>query len=229
MTRFRTTKFIRSATIGCALTVTCASYAVGFNFTFDNDVQGWTRGNLTSFVNVSDMNTNGPAVWATTGSNGYITGDDHAAYAFHFSPNLGGGHGGLFGNAFTYDFYSQFSGGLAPQIVLKATTDFLVLEQAIPASAGFISYSHLLNDSQAWYFNSSPYLTGPGAVLATNAQIQAVLSDLQYIGISTDIDDTDLTWTDNVRAVPEPASLIALSLGLAALARGRKKSAGTTV
>nr|MCU0317002.1 PEP-CTERM sorting domain-containing protein [Fimbriimonadaceae bacterium] len=92
------------------------------------------------------------------------------------------------------------------------------------ASTGFISYSHMLDDSQPWYFNGSPYLTGPGAVLATNAQIQAVLSDLQYIGISTDIDDVDVTYTDNVKAVPEPVSLVALSLVLATVARKRRKS-----
>ncbi|MCU0316351.1 MAG: hypothetical protein MUC92_07145, partial [Fimbriimonadaceae bacterium] len=145
MKLFHPTMLMRLGVIVSTLAVTCASHAVGFNFTFDNDVQGWTRGNLTSFVNPSDMNTNGSAIWATTGSNGYIAGDDHTAYAFHFSPNLGGGHGGLFGKAFTYDFFNQFSGGLAPQIVLKASSDYLVLEQAIVASTGFISYSHMLD------------------------------------------------------------------------------------
>ena len=219
---FGTSKLIRSGSLAFALAVTGAAQAVGFNFTFDNDVQGWTRGNLTSLVNASDMATSGSAVWATTGSNGYILGSDHDAYAFHFSPNLGGGHGALFGTALTYDFFSDSSGGLYPQIVLKASSDYLILEQTIVMSTGFVSFSHVLNDSQSWYLNGSPYLTGPGATLATNAQIQAVLNDLQYIGISTDFDGTDITWTDNVRAVPEPASVVAMSLGLATLLRRRK-------
>ncbi len=198
--------------------------AVGFDFTFDSDVQGWTRGNFGSTFAGIDVDSHGSAVFASNSGNGYVLGSDHTSYAYHFSGDLGGNHGGLFGQELTLDYRSAGAGGDDPFIVLMSSTAFLVLERTIPASAGFISYSFTLDASEGWYYNSSEYHQGSGAVFATNADIQSVLNDLRHVGVSTDITGGgDTTWTDNVAAVPEPTTLAVLGLGALFLRRRPKK------
>ncbi|HMS55742.1 MAG TPA: PEP-CTERM sorting domain-containing protein [Fimbriimonadaceae bacterium] len=205
------------ATLAC-IAVGSQAVATGFSFTFDNDSEGWTKGDFgNGFGNISTGNT--AAVW----ENGMIKGSDHSSYAYHFSPNLGGGHGGLFGQNLSLDFRSTNAGGNDPFLVLVSSTDFLVLEKTIPSSANLVSYQFALDASEPWYFNSSEYHNGGNAVVASNSQILSVLNDLQYVGISTDIaDGGDLTYTDNVQAVPEPATLAALALGAVCLIRRRR-------
>lgn len=192
--------------------------ATGFAFTFDNDAEGWTKGNFgNGFANIATGNT--AAGW----ENGLIKGSDHGSYAYHFSPNLGGGHGGLFGQELSVDFRSASAGSEDPFVVLMSSTQFLVLERTIPASANLINYQFTLNASEGWYFNSSQYYNGANAALATDAEIQGVLNDLRYVGISTDIaSGGDLTYTDNVQAVPEPGTLAALALGAICLIRRKR-------
>lgn len=194
--------------------------AAGFSFTFDSDAQGWTKGNLGSTFGSITPNSNGPATWSA----GEIAGVDHSSYAYHFSPNLGGGHGSLFGTALKLDFRSASGGANDPFVVLVSSTDFLVLPQLITASATMVSHSFALDGSAGWYFNSSPYFNGGSAVLASAAQVQLVLNDLRYVGVSTDIaSGADDTHLDNVIAtVPEPGTMLALSLGAVALIRRRR-------
>lgn len=197
--------------------------AAGFNFTFDSDVQGWTRGNFGNTFATIDVDSHGSAVFASNSGNGYILGSDHTTYAYHFSGDLGGNHGGLFGQQLTLDYRSAATGADDPFIVLMSSTAFLVLERTIAASAGFNSYSFALDASEGWYYNSSQYHQGSGAVLATNADIQSVLIDLRHVGVSTDIaGGGDTTWTDNVAAVPEPTTLAVMGLGALFLRRRPK-------
>lgn len=215
-------------TLPCAVTAAALlagapCFADGFNFTFDNDVQGWTRGDFgNGFANIN-VNSDGSAVHASSLGNGYILGSDHAGYAFHFSPDLGGGHGGLFGEFLSVDFRTAGAGADNPFVVLMSSTDFLVKQQVHAASSGFLPYSYALDSTAGWYINSSPYYNGGSAVLATDAQIQAVLADLRHVGISTDIvGGGDTTWTDNVRAVPAPSSLALVGVGALSLGRRRR-------
>lgn len=220
---FKNTLCARTGIAFVALVAASTGSAAGFNFTFDNDAQGWRKGDFGSDFASIDTGSIGPAEHAANSGNGYLLGSDHSGYAFHFSPDLGGGHGALFGNVLEYRFRSAGGGGLNPQIVLMSSNAFLVRQRAIPASGSFISYSHTLDSGEPWYFNSSPYHQGGAAVLATDAQIQSVLNDLRHVGISTDIaNGGDTTWTDNVRAVPEPASLAGLGLGALAFLRRRR-------
>ncbi len=204
-----------------ALAAGSIASATGFNFTFDTDNQGWTRGNFGN--GFAGINKNiGPATWdAATQS---ILGSDFTGYAYHFSPDLGGSHGALFGTDLTLDYRSVGSGSEDPFVVLMSSTDFIVLEKTILASANLNPYSIKLDSTSGFFYNSSQYYNGGAAVTATDAQIQAVLNDLRYIGVSTDIaGGGDTTYLDNVNAVPEPTTIALLGLGGAALLRKRFK------
>lgn len=194
-----------------------ASGHASFSFTFDSNAQGWTKGDLGSSFATIDNDVAGPANW---NAGGFLAGNDHSSYAFLFSPDLGGGHGDLYGNQLTLDFQTSSGGPKDPFIVLKSSTDFLILERVNTASSGLQSISIDLSEAADWSINSSDYYGTP--VLATGAQIQAVLSDLRYLGVSTDINNGgDSTMLDNVNAVPEPATLLAL--GASALVAARKR------
>jgi len=203
--------------------------AGSLNFTFDNDNQGWTRGNLgNTYANITTNQSN--ATWAGGGeTGGYIAGIDHTSYAFHFSADLApasadGDYGDLFGRQISFDFQSTATGGEDPLMILMSSTDFIIVERTVIAGSSFTNWAFTLDDSTNWYFNSSDYHNGANAVFANNAQIQGVLDDLRYVGISTDIGSGgDNTRLDNLIAdpVPEPATMTVL--GLAALAALRKK------
>lgn len=218
-------KLFRSTALVAGL-VACPAFslAVGFNFTFDSNNQGWTKGDFgNGFANIT-VNSNGPATFASQSGNGYLLGSDHGSYAYHFSPDLGGNQGALFGQLLQFDFRSASGAGNLPTVVLMSSTGFLVREIAVAATPGFVAYSLRMDTSETWYFNSSPYYNGAGAVVANASQIQSILNDLRHVGITTDIaSGGDTTWTDNVRAVPEPATMTALAAGFALIARRRRK------
>lgn len=197
--------FVSLALIG----VGSAAFASSISFTFDNDNEGWTKGNFGSSFGFINTNSNGPATW---GAPGQLNGTDHSDYAFQFSPDLGGGHGDLFGGTISLDFLSQNpTAGEDPFLVLMSSDHFLIKEYTVISNGAYSTYTFDLSTGQEpWYFDSSDYYQASGAVLATNADVQSVLDDLRYIGVSTDIaSGTDATMTDNVNLspVPEPATL----------------------
>ena len=185
------------------LLVSASAQAQQISFTFPSDNQGWVRGNFGPTYSAS-FATGSAATW----TNSTITGSDHSGYAFHWSPSVGGNHGDLFGGKISLDFQSSFSGNQDPFIVLGSSTQMLVLEHPVTVSTGLIHYEFNLDSTSGWYFNSSEYYQGTSAVVASNAQIQSVLSDLRFIGVSTDINSgSDSTITDNVMLTPVVGSL----------------------
>lgn len=209
-----------------AVVLAPSSYAGLFNFTFDSDNQGWTRGNLGSTFSAITPSSAGAAAWSA----GTIVGSDHASYAFNFSPVLSGGFANLLGGTINVDFASPggANGSADPFIVLVSGTDFLIKGQQVPGSSTLSTYSYALNSTGGWYFNSSPYYQGGAAVLATDSQILSVLGDLQHVGVSSDIvsggDDVRIDNVGVVEAVPEPATLAVLGLGLGALRLRKRRS-----
>ncbi len=216
---------MRGIALISGILVSVAAHAGGFNFTFDSGAEGWTKGDFgNSFATMITGTT--AATWSGGGeSGGYIAGTDHGSYAFHYSPNLGGNHGDLFGETLSFDFQSAGTGANDPFLVLLSSNSFLVAERVVSAGTSFTNWQFTLDSSSSFYFNSSTYNNGGSAVLATDSQIQSVLSDLQYIGVSTDITNGgDTTRLDNVQAVPEPATMTILAAaGLAAVARKKRK------
>lgn len=199
------------------LAVGAAAHAA-FSFSFDSGNEGWTKGDIGNLSNIQ-TNVAGGADWDPSG---YLVGNDHANYAFLFSPDLGGGHGSLFGQNLTLDFQSSGPQSKIPFLVLLSSTDVLVLEKAIPATVGMQPYSINLSSAEDWSINSSGYHNGT-PVLATDAQIQAVLNDLRFVGVTTDlVAGPDSTMLDNVSAVPEPGTLAVLALGVCAARRRRR-------
>lgn len=171
-------------------------------FDFNKGAQGWTRGNLGSTYKTITVASSGPAVWGVFAGDGVLLGEDHAGFAFHFSPDLGGGFGSLLGGVFEVDFRTAAAGPDYPFVVLMSSTDFLVKQQDHAATQNLVRRAYSLSSQGGWYLNSSPYSNGAAATLATDAEIQAVLADLRYIGVSTDVvDGADATWTDNVRLI----------------------------
>lgn len=193
-----------------------------FNFDFDTDAEGWTRGSIASTRGLFNI-TNTPVNY--NASLGLIEGSDWDNYAYYFSPDFGGvDFGDLYGEVLSYDYRSNGSGGNNPQVVIASTNDFLIFSQPINASPVLETYAMSLNDTQGWTFNGSPYF-GNGSA-ATEMQIRSVLADLRYIGVSTDIvNGGDFTQLDNVKATPEPGLLAALGIGAAAAAWRRKRKA----
>ena len=215
----------RANLTGATIVATTSSAFAGlFSFDFASDNQGWTKGNFGNGLAGIAPNSNGAATWSA----GVIAGTDHTTYAFHFSPALSGDFSNLLGGSINLDFSSVGAGATDPFVVLVSTTGFLVKENLIPGSTNLNPYSFTLSASEGWYFNSSEYYNGTGAVLATDAQISGVLADLKHIGVSTDItsggDTTRLDNVVSVEAVPEPATLAVLGLGLAALRRRSRKA-----
>jgi hypothetical protein len=215
----------RAILSGAILVATASSAFAGlFNFGFATNNEGWTRGNFGNGLANITPSSSGAATWSA----GVIAGTDHSGYAFHFSPVLTGDFSNLLGGSINLDFSSVGSGATDPFVVLVSTTGFLVKENPIPGSTTLNPYSFTLNASEGWYFNSSQYYDGAGAVLATNAQISGVLANLKHVGVSTDItsggDTTRLDNVVSVEAVPEPATLAILGLGLAALKRRSRKA-----
>lgn len=185
-------------------------------YTFDSDNQGWRRSNFNQATLV--LTDVGPATW---NAGGFIDADDFADWSFHTSPILSGSFAGS--ASISFDFSTEVTDGQGyPFIVMASLTGAIFQAPVLPGDGAFHHYDFDLTSATNWTY---------GDVLgfrpATNADVQSVLSGLKVIGINADIvNGADYTRVDNVRlsAVPEPATMAALGLGIAALMRRRSRS-----
>lgn len=183
-------------------------------YTFDTDNQGWRRADFgASTLTLTDI---GPATWNPAG---YIEGPDFASWAFHMSPLLSGGFG--LATDIRFSFATDFADNQAfPFIVLSSGTAAIYQELAPPADGQFHPYFFDLTSATGWRYGDVN-----GLRAATLADIGVVLNGLQRIGVNADLaSGADFTRLDNVQltVVPEPATLMVVGLGLAALVRRRR-------
>lgn len=206
---------INRALLGfAALSFATVSHA-NLLYTFDSDNQGWRQADFNPVTLVlTDL---GPASWNAAG---HIEGPDFASWAFHISPLLAGGFGGA--TEIRFDYSAAFADAQAyPFIVLASATGAIYQEVAPPADGQFHPYAFDLTTVGSWKYGDNGGLRN-----ATMGDIASVLGGLQRIGINADVaSGGDFTRVDNVQltAVPEPATMAALGLGVAALIRRRRR------
>lgn len=205
---------MRTLLLVSALTLVSVAHA-NLTYTFDSDNQGWRQAdfNPSTYV-LTDL---GPATWNAAG---HIEGPDFAGWAFHTSPLLSGGFGGS--TEIRFDYSAAFADTQAYPFVVLASATAAIFQVAIPPADGqFHTYAFDLTSAGTWQYGDAN-----GFRAATLGDISAVLGGLQRIGINADVaSGADFTRVDNVQltAVPEPATMAALGLGIAALMRRRRR------
>lgn len=204
---------MRTTLILSALAIASAVHA-NLTYSFDADNQGWRQADFNpSTLVLTDL---GPATWNAAG---HIEGPDFAGWAFHTSPLLSGGFGASTEIRFDYSAASADAQAY-PFVVLASATGAIYQEVAPPADGQFHTYAFDLTSVGTWKYGDVN-----GLRAATLSDISAVLGGLQRIGINADVaSGSDFTRVDNVQltAVPEPATMAALGLGVAALMRRRR-------
>lgn len=178
---------------------------------FDSDNQGWRRGNLD--ISLLVMNDVGAATW---NSGGYIDAPDFAAWSFHLSPLLNANMSSA--SRIEFDYSSAASDGPYPFVILSSGSGAVYQTAAVPGDGLFHHYRYDFTPG-AWQFSD-----GVTFRVATASDISFALSNLQQFGVNGDQQHgPEYTRLDNVQLVPEPISILGLSVGLIAL-RQRKRA-----
>lgn len=190
--------------------VAATSSANLISYQFNSDTEGWRRGDFNSSTLVlTDL---GGATW---NSGGYIDGDDFSSWAFHLSPILNQNLSSA--TSIAFDYSSAASDGPYPFLVISSGTAAIYQIAAVPADGQFHHYSYDFTPGTWQYSNGVDFRA------ATAADISGVLAMVKEFGVNADqISGSDYTRLDNVALVPEPASLLALTLGLAGIAKRRR-------
>ena len=196
--------------------------------TFDTDAQGWTLGEM-----FSTDGATAPTFVASGGNpGGFIrTADIFGFNAFQAPASYLGNQSAAYGGSLTLDTRSTGNDVINyPLVAISNGTTELHFRTPPPSTTAWTSYSISFLASAGWEVvnESSPYVGAP----ATEAQLQAVLANLQYLNINgdwntgadqVDLDNVALN-TGSASAIPEPASLLLLGTGLGLLARRRRKT-----
>lgn len=196
--------------------------------TFDTDKDGWTV----------FQNTAVDFDWIAVGGNpaGHLGATDNTAdWAYVQAPSkflTPAEYDGAFSFDLRVDNLNQpagFPGIFNVRVGLQGAGLTLINEGALPTTS-WMNYSFTLNETSAagWRkFSNLSQNYSALAPLATQAEMQSLLADLSRIAIATDytlastdsnVPEVDRTYFDNVRlsTIPEPATLLLVSVGLVA-------------
>ena len=229
----KTEQRVMTACLGAILLLLNVSYAGPIaSSTFDTGNEGWLVVSTEGYV--------GPANWSPTGGNpgGYIydTDMDNGGWGFLAPSKFLGDVSAAYGQTLTFDFTGDRIEHEYAGVALANTTGIgIITHVALPDYPGHIASREIVLDaSQEWYvFN---YNTGDEGGLATNAEIQATLSDLAYLFLGAEFApgfDNDGEYEygefvayDNIILVPEPGAILLFSLGALFIPKRRKLQTG---
>ena len=199
-----------------------------FQSTFDASSENWTVAEYPdSGPFGTPVQTDSP-VWVNAGGNpgGFITFQDVTSDTFYFQApaSWGGNRLASYGLALSFDVMPMsgvdYNNGV--DVILSGAGIQLVRDAgAEPVSGQWNSYSVGLSEDPAWRVGTA---AGP---LATAAQFQSVLSDLQSLAIRGEYRNGlgDITGLDNVvLPVPEPGTASLLAAGLSTVLLLRRKA-----
>ncbi len=180
------------------------------SYKFDTNNEGWRRGDLN--ISTLTMNDVGPATW---NSGGYIDAPDFANWSFHLSPVIAANMSSA--TRIEFDYSSAASDGPYPFVIFASAVGAIYQTTTVPGDGAFHHYSYTFTPG-SWLFSD-----GVNFRAATAADMSSTMSNLLQFGINGDQQHgPEYTRVDNVVLVPEPISLIGLSLGALALVRRRK-------
>ena len=174
---------------------------------FDSGNQGWRRGDLDPAHLV--MNDVGAATW---NAGGYIDAPDFATWSFHLSPVIASNMSSA--SRLEFDYSSAASDGAYPFVIFSSGSGAIYITTSVPGDGQFHHYNY--------DFNPGTWLYSDGVTfrVATANDISFTMGNLQQFGVNGDQQHgPEYTRLDNVVLVPEPMSIIGLSVGLLALAR----------
>ena len=204
------------------LAVATCPAAADIEWTFDNDSMGW--GTLNDARNFEWDGTigNGPgAIKARDVGDGRI---------WYFSAptaelaNLGGMYGGeISWDALGIQGNQTSISPRADVMLFGAGLEIGINVGEIPLLSGWTSWSASIDASSDWRLISDVGDGDLGATQATEAQIRAVLADLQGLHIRGEFTNgADRSALDNVRLVPAPGGLALLAIGGLGICRRRR-------
>ncbi len=189
--------------------------------TFDSDNQGWryAGGDVSVGVN-STLNVGGAVGWDGRGNpGGALAAGDVYGETFVAAPSeFLGDQSDMLGKAIQYDIFIRHTDGIdyTPMNILGGGLNLIHASSQPPVGQWQTRVVNFVGSE--WRVGSQ------GGAVATDAQVLTALTNLEGLYICTEWktgpDDTSL---DNIGAVPEPASLLAL--GMAALVARRRRSA----
>jgi hypothetical protein len=220
---------------------TVAPAAILVQSTFDVNDEGWRGGDFFS------PDDDAAPVYSATGgaSGGYISMTDFFPWtAFQASSAFLGDQSAAYGGDLSFYERVQTSDSIpAPVVQIGDGTGLVLQFFATPPittlSPAWTFYSVSLKASAGWRVTPIPFCGNQtcnadpiASPAATEAQMQQVLSNLQFLNINSDwhtgMDTVDLDQVV-LTAVPEPSTMILLVLGLAgccvAKARSLKRAA----
>jgi hypothetical protein len=189
--------------------------------TFDTGDEGWIVG---SFLTPSGPTTT--PTYVSTGGNpdGYLHADDFAAWsAYHAPAKFRGDLSAAYGAVLSFDIRIPGVDPMTYSAVILSDGTTTLQYRGNPTPGGWYRYLIPLVASAGWQHSTDG--KSPGAA-ATEAELQAVLSNIQFLHINADwLTGMDYADLDNVIiANPEPSTMLlcgTVILVLAGIGRAR--------